>query len=502
MSDILLTTLNARYTHSSIGLRCLYANMGTLQQRTEIVEFTIRDNMQDVAEQLLTRAPKIIGFGVYIWNALQMAEVVGIIRQVAPEVTIILGGPEVSHAPLRVDFSAADYIVQGEGDVAFGQICQAIVDGNPPAGRTITAEPVELDAIELPYRFYSDADIRNRNIYVEASRGCPFRCEFCLSSIDERVRDLFIDRFLQEMELLWQRGVRSYRFIDRTFNLNVRTASRLLDFFLEKPEPCFLHFEVIPDHFPSALRERIARFPAAALQLEVGIQTLNPEVARTIQRNLKLEKIEENIRYLATTHAHMHLDLIVGLPGESLESFAANLDRLCSWTDAEIQVGILKKLSGTTLARHDARFGMRYSAQPPFDLLQNDLIPFAEMQRMKRFARFWDLCYNSGNFKTSIRMLWPAGDVYAQFSAFCDWLYGETRMTWQISLDRLAGFLFRYLIDEQGHHELQVAQAMADDLMKIEGRKLPACLRPYLDRITLPNQQAAGGANSRQLRHL
>lgn len=501
MSAIVLSTLNARYSHTSIGLRYLYANMGALQDQTEIVEFTIRDNAQDTAERLLACNPRIIGFGVYIWNALQVAEVVATLKQVAPDITVILGGPEVSHAPLRVDFRAADHIIRGEGDIEFARVCHAILDGMSPAA-IIDAGPVDLDSIQLPYRFYTDEDIRHRNIYVEASRGCPFRCEFCLSSTDERVRNLFIERFLAEMEQLWQKGVRNFRFIDRTFNLNIGTAGRLLDFFLAREEAYFLHFEVIPDHFPPALRERIARFPAASLQLEVGIQTLNPEVARNIHRNLKLEKIEANIAFLSGTHAHMHLDLIVGLPGESLESFGTNLDRLCAWSDAEIQIGILKKLSGTTLARHDEAFGMRYADRPPYDLLQNDQIPFAEVQRMKRFARFWDLFYNSGNFKRSIRMLWPQGDVYTRFSAFCDWLYGETQTTWQISLDRLAELLLRYLTEIRDCDDLVVATAMAADLMKIKGRKLPACLRPYRARLDLPEQQAASGTNRRQFRHL
>ncbi|ATX81691.1 Radical SAM superfamily enzyme YgiQ, UPF0313 family [Mariprofundus ferrinatatus] len=502
MPDIILTTLNARYTHSAIGLRYIYANMAELQGRAAIREFVINDNVQDIAERLLAERPAIIGIGVYIWNALQCGELLATIKKVAPQTIVILGGPEVSYTPYRINFDAADYFIQGEGDVAFHDLCTTILAGNAPVERFIKAAPVNLDEIELPYRYYTDEDVANRYIYVEASRGCPFLCEFCLSSIDKKVRPILLDRLLEEFELLWSRGVRSFKFIDRTFNLNVATANRLLDFFLAKEPPYFVHFEVIPDHFPESVRERISRFPAASLQLEIGIQTLNPEVAKNIRRNLKVEKIEENIRFLETaTSAHMHLDLIVGLPGESLQSFGHNLDRLCDMTSSEIQIGILKKLSGTTISRHDKSFGMVYSDKPPYDVLKNSLLSFEDIQRMKRFARFWDLYYNSGNFKQSLPLLWQDGSVFEAFYDFSLWIYGETDSTWKISLDRLAQLLFRYLIDTKAEHPERLAAMLIDDIMKIEGRNMPNFLKPY--RHSAPKtKQLLSAHNKRQLRHI
>jgi len=509
-TNILLTTLNARYTHSAIGLRCLFANMGGLQSETEICEFTMNENIQDIAEKLLSYSPKVIGIGVYIWNATQSVELVTTIKKVSPETIVILGGPEVSYTPIRVNFDAADFIIQGEGDTAFAELAGAIMGGLTPTSRVIQAAPVDLNAIKLPYDYYSDEDIANRYIYVEASRGCPFLCEFCLSSIDEKVRNFDCDQVLNALESLWQRGVRSFKFIDRTFNLNIRIASRLLDFFLQKiessEESCFVHFEVIPDHFPEVLKEKIAKFPPTSLQLEIGIQTLNLEVARNIQRNLKLEKIEKNIRFLEhETSAHMHLDLIVGLPGESLKSFGNNLNQLYSMTGSEIQIGILKKLSGTTLNRHDEVFGMVYAETPPYDILKNDLLSFEDIQQMKRFARFWNLFYNSGNFKQSLPLLWPDGDVFEQFHAFSIWIYAETQSTWKISLDRLAGLLFSYLV-EQGHADKQLAEIMVRDVMKLEGRKLPNFLKPYVhtrverSSLSTPRKQTSV-FNKRQVRH-
>ena len=506
-TDILLTTLNARYTHSAIGLRYLFANMGRLQDETAIREFTINDNIQDVAEKLLTEQPKIIGIGVYIWNALQTSELVATIKRVAPETIIILGGPEVSYLPLRVHFDSADFIIQGEGDVAFGELCCAILGGVVPKERIIRAPLPDLSSIALPYDHYSDEDVAHRYIYVEASRGCPFLCEFCLSSIDEKVRNFDTDAVLEHLQQLWQRGVRSFKFIDRTFNLNVKIAARLLDFFLDKceSEPCFVHFEVIPDHFPDTLKERISRFPAASLQLEIGIQTLNAEVAKRIHRNLKLEKIEQNIRFLESdTAAHMHLDLIVGLPGESLASFGENLNKLCTMTGSEIQIGILKKLSGTTLERHDDAFGMVYADRPPYDILKSSCLSFADIQQMKRFARFWDLFYNSGNFKQTILLLWPNGDVFKTFHAFSVWIYSQTQSTWKISLERLAELLFNYLL-EQGHDPNALAEPMLADLLKLEGRKIPNFLKQYAyassNTQVETSRRRASAYNKRQIRH-
>jgi len=506
--NILLTTLNARYTHSAIGLRYIFANMQELQADTAIREFIINDNIQDIAEQLLRDRPAIIGLGVYIWNAAPCAALVQLLKQVAPETMIILGGPEVSYTPLRVNMDAADYIVQGEGDSVFYDLCKAVLHGLPPNQRVIQAPLADLDAIQLPYDYYSDEDVANRYIYMEASRGCPFLCEFCLSSMDKKVRNINTDLLLEAMEKLWQRGVRSFKFIDRTFNLNVGIASRLLDFFLSKQPPYFVHFEVIPDHFPEALKQRIARFPAASLQLEIGIQTLNIEVAKRMHRNLKLDKIRQNIGFLEQeTSAHMHLDLIIGLPGEDLHSIAQNLDQLCAMTGSEIQIGILKKLSGTALHRHDDQFGMVYSDQPPYDILKSDLLSFEDIQAMKRFARFWNLYYNSGNFNRSIQLLWPNGDVFSQFHTFSAWIYTQTQSTWHISLDRLAALLFHYLIEHTDLHQRELADVLIQDIMRLEGRKMPNFLKPFAhgntDSIrTDAIRNTAKGHNKRQQRRI
>lgn len=498
MAKILLTTLNSRFAHTSIALRYLYANLKELQDDAKILEFSINDATQTIVEKLLIHTPDIIGIGVYIWNVSQVNELIHIIKKISPSIKIVLGGPEVSHEPFRVNLDDADFIIQGEGDEAFYKLCKNILNGKT-SQRVIKMSMPSLKDISLPYRFYTDDDIKNRYIYVEASRGCPFECEFCLSSIDEKVRAFDLEKLLEEFELLWQRGARNFKFIDRTFNLNIKTANVLLNFFLQKKPPYFAHFEVVPDHFPQLLKEKISKFPPGALQLEIGIQTLNPQIAKNISRSLKLDKIKENIRFLEeNTNAHLHLDLIVGLPGEDLESFGANLDELISLSNSEIQIGILKKLSGTSINRHDIEHGMIYSNIPPYDVLQTSTLSFMDIQIMKRFSRFWDLFYNSGNFKKSIKLLWHNESVYKNFYAFSLWIYAQTDSTWHISLQRLGELLFKYLCEVKKTDAKLIAKNMLEDIMKIKGRAIPNYLKPYAKNFTSKSKDGTSGFNKRQ----
>jgi len=498
MKKIILTTLNSRFTHTSIALRYLYANLKELQESATILEFSINDSISSIAEKLLLQNPDIIGIGVYIWNVSQVSELIHLIKKISPKTKIVLGGPEVSHEPFRVNLEGADFIIQGEGDIAFYELCVDIFN-NSTKDKIIKMSMPSLKNIALPYKFYTDNDIKNRYIYVEASRGCPFECEFCLSSMDEKVRSFNLDELLGEFEILWQRGARSFKFIDRTFNLNIKTANRLLDFFLEKKPPYFAHFEVVPDHFPDSLKAKVALFSHGALQFEIGIQTLNSEIANNISRPLKLDKIKENIKFLQNeTNVHMHLDLIVGLPGETLESFGTNLDELVALSSCEIQIGILKKLSGTYINRHDIECGMIYSDIPPYEVLQTSTITFMDIQKMKRFSRFWDLTYNSGNFKQSVKLIWQEESVFENFYAFSIWIYSQTDSTWHISLERLGRLLFKYLCEIKEIDAEFVAENMLEDMMRIKGRATPEYLKKYAQNTPVSNKHGTSGFNKRQ----
>ena len=460
MADILLSTLNAKYIHTSFGLRYLYANLGPLQARAEIVEFTIDQRPLDIAEALLTKRPSVIGLGVYIWNVTQTAALVALLKRLAPEVKIVLGGPEVSFESDDIPMvNAADVLIKGEADIAFRDTCELLLEGSAPPERIITPPLPSFDALALPYDAYTDEDIANRLIYVEASRGCPFRCEFCLSSLDVPVRKPALDRFLAAMDRLIARGVQHFKFVDRTFNLNLKVSEAILGFFASRVTPdMLLHFEMIPDRLPERLKELIAAFPPTTLQFEVGIQTFDPDVAARIQRRQDPDKVEANLRFLRATEAvHIHADLIVGLPGEDVACFARGFDRLVGLAPQEIQVGILKRLKGTPIARHDETYEMVYGPEPPYEILRNGAIDFETMQRLRRFARIWDLVANSGNFVETHRLIWGDGSPFEGFMAFSDHIFASERRTHAIALTRLTRLVFDYLVESLGRSPESVA---------------------------------------------
>ena len=396
-SEIILSTLNARYMHTAFGLRYLYANLGELQAQACIHEFTIHERPIDIAEKLLNQRPRIIGFGVYIWNVAEVTKTVELLKQVSPHTIIVLGGPEVSFEEDRPAVSEmADYVVMGAAEKSFRELCELLISGNRPVNRFIQSEELPLDKVELPYRYYSDEDIRNRLIYVEASRGCPFKCEFCLSSLDKTSKPFELDTFLDEMDELYQRGVRNFKFIDRTFNLKVTSSIAILEFFLQRmTDDLYLHFEVVPDNLPEKLKAVIQKFPRHALQFEIGVQTFDEDIQELISRKQNNQKSIENLRWLReNSHAHIHSDLIFGLPGDTLENFAKSFDLLVSLNPHEIQLGILKRLRGVPLNRHNETYDMRYNPEAPYNILRTRDISFETMQCVNRFARYWDMIAN------------------------------------------------------------------------------------------------------------
>lgn len=500
---IVLATLNARYIHASLGLRYLLANMGELEADTTLLEFVIGDRPLDIVESLLARQPRIVGLGVYIWNAEETYQVVAMLKQVAPEVKVVLGGPEVSYEwEQQAITPLADHVLCGPGDLAFAALCRQILRGET-APHIIQAEPPELESIELPYRLYSDADLTNRLLYVEASRGCPFKCEFCLSSLDKTAWPYELERFLGEMDILYRRGARHFKFVDRTFNLNVKTSLRILAFFLERlDERMFLHFEVIPDHLPGPLKEALTRFPPGSLQLEIGVQSFNPEVQSLISRRQDNAKTEANLAWLRqNTHAHIHADLIAGLPGEDLASFAQGFDRLVRLDPQEIQVGILKRLRGAPIARHTQSEDMRYNPLPPYNVLSTRWLDFATLQRINRFARYWDLIANSGRFALS-RSLLLGDSPFDRFLAFSDWLYATTGKTHQLALDKLFDWAYRWLTEQAGTVPELAHAAIAADFHASGARSVPrfmqATTAPIPPRVKADDAQAP----KRQARHL
>ena len=486
MDRIVLATLNARYSHTSFGLRYLLANMGPLQSQTVIKEFTINDSVSDILAAILEEQPAIVGLGVYIWNVDQTTRLIADLKRVSPQTVVVVGGPEVSYETDGQAITAlADYVITGEADLEFRTLCETLLNlsaNQKPGPKIMHAAVPALDQVRLPYNHYSAEDLAHRVLYVEASRGCPFTCEFCLSALEIPVRAFSLEVFLEAMQQLLDRGALQFKFVDRTFNLNLRVSRAILEFFLERYRPgMFLHFELIPDRLPDSLRQIIQKFPAGSLQFEIGIQTFNDSVGQLISRPQDNAKLEENLSFLRyETGVHIHTDLIVGLPGETFESFAAGFDRLYSLRPQEIQVGILKRLRGTPIIRHDEEWQMLYSQHAPYEILSNRLLSFAQIHRLKRMARFWDLVGNSGNFLASLqKMLDSQPSAFFEFYRFSEWLFEKENRRHGIALSRLFERVFEYLTDERGEDKAEIATILWSDYTRAGRRDRPAFLRPY-----------------------
>jgi hypothetical protein len=499
MSDIVLSTINARFVHAALGLRYLRANMGALRESTQIVEFVLGDRPADMAEKLLAMQPRIIGFGVYIWNVEETTRLVGILKRIAPDIIIVLGGPEVSHETEEQRLCAlADYVVTGWGDVTFPRLCADLMAGHQPPARVLAGEQPPLKDIAFPYDEYSDDDIARRFVYVEASRGCPFKCEFCLSALDKTAWPFEIEKFINEISRLHDRGVRHFRFVDRTFNLKIAASLAILEFFLERlSDDLFIHFELIPDHLPDKLKAAILRFPRGVLHFEIGIQTWDEATQARISRRQDNALAEANLRWLRDeSPALMHVDLIAGLPGEDLESFGRGFDRLHALRPHEIQVGILKRLRGAPIDRHTAGHAMRYSPDAPYTVLATDVIGFNDMQRIIRFARYWDLVGNSGRFPGTLPLL-LADAPFARFLRFADWLFARTGKTHEFSLEKLCGFLHDFLIDSGTPSPVAAGTVLADYAASGAKGRLP-----FMNEGIRPAPRAGGRGKLRQARHV
>jgi hypothetical protein len=510
---ILLATINAKWVHPSLALRLLKANLGELEACCDILEFALRQPLQEKLKPILAAAPRILGISVSIWNHKATIELLKALNAewdrksaggmdsgagngsadgmdgAAARPIIVLGGPELSYLPPGSEiFSHADWVIRGEGELAFRELCRLLlgkVESIPAPdnissmlaetatvkGKFIDALPVDLaakaskasiEAIDPGYRLYTAEDLNRKLVYVEASRGCPFGCEFCQSAIPgPPVREFPLDRFLEEMERLVARGGRGFKFLDRTFNLDIKRARSIMEFFLGKimaaaPDtapptaapgpasakpPLYVHFEMVPARFPAELREILTRFPAGSLRLEVGIQTFNTGTAALIGRPSDPEKELETLEFLRReTRAIVHADLIAGLPGEDMASFGRGFDRLWQARPTEIQLGILKLLPGAPIARHAAVYGMVYAPEPPYEVRETAALPAADLDRVKNFARFWELIVNRGVFPDLVRALFPEGQpVFSRFMALSDALLGRFGRNWGIDRPELRG---------------------------------------------------------------
>jgi len=463
--EIILTTINAKWIHPSLALRLLKANLDSLENSCEIYEFALRQPLQEKLDTLHAvftneNCARILGISVSIWNHLATIELLKELEKIwahGIKPIIVLGGPEVSHLPRDAQiFCYADYVICGEGETAFRKLCETILEKpheqvSQKKTQFIEAEPVNPEEIKSAYHLYTDEDLERKLIYVEASRGCLFNCEFCLSAAEKnkKVREFPISSFLDEMNTLIHRGVKTFKFLDRSFNVNIKRTLTIIEFFLEKIKEnkesgnhIVVHFEMVPSIFPSELLEVLSRFPKDSLRLEIGIQTLNKEVAARIGRSINPDKELETLRFLREkTNAIIHADLIAGLPGEDISSFGNGFNRLWSAlcvnekagysARTEIQLGILKQLPGALISRHNEPYIMFYSSFPPYEVEKTSSMSENDLKRIKNFARFWELIVNRGLIEVS------QAPIFERFMALAEDLFAHFGRNWGIDKTEL-----------------------------------------------------------------
>lgn len=389
--DIVLATINARQAHCALSLHALQAGLGPLGARSVCLELDTDALPVQAAERILACRPRIVGLSVYLWNVERLVAVMRLLRRIAPGVRLVTGGPQIQEDRVACDeVGLADVAIIGEGERAFHDVCAAwLAGGSPPPGlwrAAPSAPPAMLDAR------YSDNDCRHRVVYVESSRGCPYRCSYCVSCGDAPVRLAGVEEVLASVDRLMARGVRTIRFLDRSFNALGDHALRVLDgLLLRQRSGVQFHFECVPHAFPEPLRDRLRRFAPGALHLEVGVQTLHMPTALAIGRPFPDAEVCEGVRFLAEeTGADLHVDLIAGLPGEGLGTFCDGVDRLLAFGPGELQLGLLKGLPGTPLRRRPPH-GFLFSDSPPYEILTTDVLSFAQTRELARLGHVWRL---------------------------------------------------------------------------------------------------------------
>jgi radical SAM superfamily enzyme YgiQ (UPF0313 family) len=472
MKKITLVAINARYSHASLGMRCLRANLGIHHEHSILIEFTLQDKPEDMAKRIEDAKPSIIAIGVYIWNRQLIEALIPLLKSVCPNVPIVLGGPEISYDTHSALASSVTCVVCGEADLLFPAVCEQIMAGQSVPSVIPPVMP-DLSKIALPYSEYSSEDLAGRNIYVETSRGCVYGCEFCMSSINPGIRRFPLERILPEFGHLLERGAMRFKFVDRCFNLAPEHACAVLDFFIARWQAGMcLHLEMTSDRITPVLRQRLLQFPRGGLHIEVGIQTFSREVARRVGRLTDLEAAAEGIRFLVNeAGADVHADLIAGLPGETPEMFEAGMDRLIALRPAELQIGILKRLHGAPIAKHEKEWAMKFRAVPPYDILSTLTMNEEYIQKIQRISKHWDRIVNRRWFPRAIPML-----LENKVSPFCS--FDEFSLILEAQLG-LAGFglleasqiLFKFLTKDGRLNIAEVRARLREDYIS-GGRRI------------------------------
>ncbi|MDF2565502.1 MAG: hypothetical protein K0Q53_1897 [Massilibacillus sp.] len=418
---VILTTLNAKYTHSSLAIRYLKEYCKTVCE-VEIQEFSINNGILDILSQLFEVKPDIIGFACYIWNIEMTMKLVNLLKKVLPNITIICGGPEVSYQPEGFfrENPSIDYIIQGEGEETLYHLLTQLKLGRTmediPAltyyneeNQIVSSNAVvvkNLDTIPFPYHDEDIIALKDKIIYYESSRGCPFSCQYCLSSATQGVRFFSIDRVLDELRFFIRHNVRQVKFVDRTFNAKKSHYMQILKFLVVQKCKTNFHFEIAADLLDAEVLDILELMPVGRVQLEIGVQSTNEVTLDNICRTNNWNKIVHNVtRILSFDNIHLHLDLIIGLPNEDYKSFQKSFNDVYSLKPHMLQIGFLKLLKGSGISLNRKKHGYVFMDIAPYQVLANDYMSYEEVRKLHILEEIFEQYYNSGRFRNSTQFL-------------------------------------------------------------------------------------------------
>ncbi|WP_224983380.1 B12-binding domain-containing radical SAM protein [Geomonas agri] len=479
---ILLTTLHAKYVHASLALPYLASACATLPElEWNILELTINELPDQLLAKLYAERADVVMFSCYIWNTELTLKLASDLKQLAPETFIVLGGPEVSFGSfdMMVRNAAIDCIVRGEGEESCRELLAALSRGDAleeiagityREGEEVIANPergplADLDTIPSPFAA-GLVDLKKPLVYYETSRGCPFSCAFCMSSIENGVRSFSMQRIKADLTLLMEAGVQTVKLADRTFNFDARRANEIWRFVLEHNRGSKFHFEIAAELLTEENLALLAQVPAGMFRFEIGVQSGGEETLAKVERKSSLEKLYANVaRLKSATAVTVHLDLVAGLPGESLPGFLASVQGLFALEADHIQVEPLKVLKGTAMRGIARKEGYAYAEAAPYKILRTPWLSFEEIRRIEGISRLLDLVYNSGRFATTLQVF-AAGQPLSQFFNQAAQFFDSAGLfAGNLSLASLFEALWRYAAEGSDDQVLQrLRDALCFDL--------------------------------------
>lgn len=419
---ILLTAINAKYIHSNLALRNFVAYVSDCADHLVLKEYTINHAPDQILQGIYRERPDVLCISCYIWNIAYVETLICEFHKLLPEVPIWLGGPEVSFESEAFLASHPEVtgIMRGEGEDTFAALARYYVYGSPEYPEDIpglifwqngqlceTGESLPLPLDHIPFCYDNTDDLAHRIVYYESSRGCPFRCSYCLSSLEKTLRFRSLDLVKKELSFFVEQKIPQVKFVDRTFNCNHGHAIAIWRYIQEIDQGMTnFHFEISADLLRENELELLSTFRPGLIQLEIGVQSTNPDTITAIHRQMDLPRLKEVVTRIRTWHnIHMHLDLIAGLPFEDYSSFARSFDEIFALAPSQLQLGFLKVLKGSYMYEHSKEYGLLYHEHAPYEVLSSKWLSFDDVLRIKRVEEMLEVYYNSWQYALTLRLL-------------------------------------------------------------------------------------------------